>query len=130
VEEIAMNVRKLAALVPAVVLGIACTMAQNGDGSNDRSQESKNLIIVEGCLGESVGAYKLTDSAGASYQLTGKTAKLKEHIGQTVRVTATTEPLGNEPGSMSQNTETQPTLSVIGLTQVSGVCTNGANNIP
>lgn len=127
-----MNRRKLAALVPAVALGIACTMAQNGDGSNDRSQEAKNLIIVEGCLGGSAGAYKLTDPAGASYQLTGKTAKLKEHIGQTVRVTATAEPepLGNEPSSMSQNAETNPALSVISFRRLSGVCASGANNIP
>ncbi len=125
-----MNMRKFIVLASAVVLSAACTMAQYGGGFDERSQDATNLIIVEGCLGQSVVAYKLTDPAGAKYQLTGKTEKLKEHVGQTIRVTATSAPSLNAPGSMSEGTETPPTLSVISFKRLSDVCTNSANNIP
>ena len=125
-----MKRRMLTALIAGVVLGGACMMAQRGDGSDHRSQDDRDLVIVEGCLGESVGTYKLTDPTGASYQLTGKTEKLKEHVGQTIRVMAASEPLGDAPGSMSAGAEMQPALSVISIKRVSGVCTKGANNIP
>ncbi|MGC2209346.1 MAG: hypothetical protein WA532_04455 [Candidatus Korobacteraceae bacterium] len=125
-----MNMRKFIVLASAVVLSAACTMAQYGGGFDERSQDATNLIIVEGCLGQSVGAYKLTDPAGAKYQLTGKTEKLKEHVGQTIRVTATSAPSLNAPGSMSEGTEMQPTLSVISFKRLSDVCTKSANNIP
>jgi hypothetical protein len=127
-----MNMRKFIVLASAVVLSAACTMAQYGGGFDEgsQSQDATNLIIVEGCLGQSVGAYKLTDPAGAKYQLTGKTEKLKEHIGQTIRVTATSAPSLNVPGSISEGTEAQPTLLVISFKRLSDVCTKSANNIP
>jgi hypothetical protein len=122
--------RKIVVLISALLLLIACTMAQYGSGSDNQSRPNKSIIIMEGCLGETYGNYDLTDPSGASYQLTGKTEKLRGHIGQTIRVTAISSPVVYVPGSMSEGTETQPTLSVITFKRLSGVCTNGANNIP
>ena len=123
-----MSMRKMVAMFSALSLLTACSMALYG--SDDESQPDKNLIIVQGCLGETLGSYDLTDPTGASYELTGKTEKLKEHVGQTIRVMATSEPLVNVPGSMSEGTQTEPDLSVISFQRISAVCTNGANNIP
>src|SRR5882724_8011503 len=41
---------------------------------------------VEGCLSGSSGSYTLTDNSGATYQLTGDTSKLSEHVGHEVKV--------------------------------------------
>jgi hypothetical protein len=122
--------RKIVVLFSVLVLMAACTMAQYGGGSDRVSQASKSLVIVEGCLGQTVGNYQLTDPSGASYQLAGKTEKLKGHVGQTIRVTASSLPVVNVPGSMSEGTETRTTLSVISFKRLSDVCTNGGNNIP
>jgi len=124
-----MTMRNIVVLFSALVLLAACTMAQYAS-PDSVSQTNKSLIIVEGCLGQTVGNYQLTDPSGSSYQLTGKTEKLKGHIGQTIRVTASSRPVVNVPGSMSEGTETQPTLSVISFKKLSGVCTNGENNLP
>jgi hypothetical protein len=125
-----MNIKKIVVLISSLLLLTTCTMAQYGGGSDNLSQPDKSLIIVEGCLGQTYGNFDLTDPSGASYQLTGKTEKLSGHIGQTIRVTATSTPVVHVPGSMSEGTETQPTLTVISFRRLSGVCTNGANNIP
>jgi hypothetical protein len=117
-------------LMSILLLSATWTMAQYGGASDDGSHRGKNLIIVQGCLGETVGTYNLTDPTGAIYALAGKTAKLKGHVGQTIRVTATSTPPMNVPGSMSEVTEMQPVLSVISFKRVSDVCTNEANNIP
>ena len=108
-----MSMRKMVVMFPALSLLTACSMALYGSGN--KSQPDKNLIIVQGCLGETLGSYDLTDPTGASYKLTGKTAKLKEHVGQTIRVLATSEPLVNVPGSMSEGTQAVPDLSVISV---------------
>lgn len=123
-----MSMRKMVAMFSALSLLTACSMAVYGSG--DKSQPDKNLIIVQGCLGGTPGSYNLTDPTGASYELTGKTEKLKEHVGQTIRVIATSEPLVNVPASMSEGTQAVPDLSVISFQPVSGVCASGANNIP
>jgi hypothetical protein len=54
---------------------------------------------------------------------------LKTHVGQTIWVTGIVTTVVHFPGAMSEGTKTQPTLSVISLNQVSGVC-HDANDIP
>ena len=44
-------------------------------------------MTVEGCLSGSAGNYTLTDKNGTTYQLTGDTAKLSDHVGHEVKVT-------------------------------------------
>lgn len=42
---------------------------------------------VEGCVGGSAGNYTLTDASGKTYQLSGDTSKLADHVGHQVRIT-------------------------------------------
>jgi hypothetical protein len=39
---------------------------------------------VEGCIGGASGSYTLTDAAGKTWQLTGETSSLADHVGHTV----------------------------------------------
>jgi len=60
----------------------------------DKSQTSTSgqehaAHSVEGCLGGAAGSYTLTDASGKTYQLTGDTSKLAEHVGHTVQVSGT-----------------------------------------
>jgi hypothetical protein len=88
-------------------------------------------MAVEGCLeldpNGPIGTYMLTNYGGASYQLTGSAAKLKPHVGETVRVTGVVTPVVNVPGAMSEGTRTQPTLSVASIKRISGVCSDSNN---
>ncbi len=54
---------------------------------------------VEGCLQSSSGSYTLTDKSGTTYQLSGDTSKLAEHVGHEVQITGTTS--GDAAGAAS-----------------------------
>jgi hypothetical protein len=90
---------------------------------------TQSNTTIEGCLDGAVENYTLTDSAGATYKLTGNAEQLKAHVGETIRVTGIVTPVVHVPGAMSEGTKTQATLSVISLKQVSDVCKD-ANDIP
>jgi hypothetical protein len=111
----------------AAVLGSLIVLALSLPSMAQSTMQSNTTI--EGCLDGAIGSYTLTDRAGASYRLTGNTALLKIHVGETVRVTGRVTPVVHVPGAMNEGTETQPTLSVISLKRVSGIC-NDANSIP
>ena len=84
---------------------------------------------IEGCLDGAIGHYTLTDRAGTTYKLSGNAQQLNAHVGETMQVTGVVTSVVHVPGAMSEGTETQPTLAVISLKKVSGVC-NDPNNIP
>lgn len=54
------------------------------------SSGSSGQTSVEGCLQGSSGSYTLTDKSGTTYQLSGDTSKLAEHVGHEVQITGTT----------------------------------------
>jgi Protein of unknown function (DUF5818) len=54
---------------------------------SDQSQTSAGGQTVEGCVSGSAGSYTLTDASGTTYQLSGDTSKLADHVGHQVRVT-------------------------------------------
>ncbi len=126
-----MEMRKLVVLVSAVVLGAACTMAQYGSGSYDNQgaapRPDNGKVSVLGCLAEAGGNFTLTDRWGTAYQLIGNTEKLSAHVGQTIRATGTSSlaeqnPGSMNPGAMSEDMETPPTLSVTSFRHVSSHC--------
>lgn len=49
---------------------------------------------VEGCLAGSNGSFTLTDNSGMTYQLTGDTSKLAEHVGHEVKIKGATSGSG------------------------------------
>lgn len=71
-------------LFSVLLLGVSWATAQSEPvktGSNGDQQ------TVKGCLSNSGGAYTLTDKSGKTYQLTGDTAKLSDHVGHEIKVT-------------------------------------------
>lgn len=61
----------------------------------DTTQTSTSNTSIEGCLSGSSGNFSLTDTAGKTWQLSGDTSKLTEHVGHEVRIT------GSEAGGSS-----------------------------
>lgn len=89
---------------------------------------------VEGCLSGSSGNYTLTDKHGNTYQLTGDTAKLSQHVGHEVKVTGSS---GAGEGSASGGAAagstgtagaagSQQTLQVTSVKHVSKTCQSGS----
>lgn len=62
---------------------------QSGSSTQMGHSGSGGHMTVEGCLSGSSGSYTLTDKQGNTYQLTGDTAKLSDHVGHEVKVMGT-----------------------------------------
>ena len=115
-------------LLSVLLLGV-CWVAAQKDSSQTKPSGTGSETTVEGCLGGSEGNYTLTDKNGTSYQLTGDTAKLKEHVGHEVKVTgsagsASAAAGGQAGGSMGQGSSSQ-SIQVASVKHVSKTCTSG-----
>lgn len=115
-------------LASILLLSAAWAMAQNGQYST-----SGGRMTVEGCLSEAGGNFMLTSRSGVSYQLTGDTDRLKDHVGQTLRVKGFSTPeagaASEAPNSMSEGADADaqaqqgpPMLSVRSFKHVSSNC--------
>jgi len=87
---------------------------------------------VEGCLSGSSGSYTLTSDSGTTYQLSGDTSKLGEHVGHEIQVKGTTAG-GNGAASSSASaggsmSGSQNTLTVNHVKMVSKTCKSAASN--
>jgi len=103
------------------------------------SSSDQGNMTVEGCLSGSVGNYSLTDKSGTTYQLTGDTARLENHVGHTIQVTGSTAPnsdssAANAPkdpsGAMSGSTGSngaQTTLNVASFKHISASCMDSSH---
>src|SRR5215469_1898828 len=106
-----------------LLLSAAWVLAQDSSqsmpGSSGSSGQSKSSssgsTSVEGCLGGSSGSYTLTDKSGTTYQLSGDTSKLAEHVGHEVQIT------GSTSGSAGSSTS-----SGAGTSAGAGAPTSGA----
>ena len=102
--------------------------SQQGQKSSSMAPQSGTVstskMTFEGCLSESNGKFTLTDSSGTAYELTGKTANLKAHVGHTIEVTGRATGSGeNAPGSMSgEQSNMEQTLDVSSFRHVSSKC--------
>jgi hypothetical protein len=85
-----LRMRQLLLLLSVLLLGASWAAAQDTSGqtnpnagtpSQTSSTSEGGETTVQGCLSGSSGAYTLTDKNGNSYQLTGDSAKLSEHVG-------------------------------------------------
>jgi hypothetical protein len=108
--------------------GSEATSSETGQGSNSSMAPqggAATTTTVSGCLSEANGQFTLTDQSGTSYDLTGKTAQLKSHVGHTIRVTGKVASSGQQPGSMSgEQPNAAQSLSVISFRHVSTTCKN------
>lgn len=101
------------------------------------SSDSGNSI--EGCLSGSAGNWTLTDQSGKTYQLSGDTSKLSDHVGHQVRLMGTdnsssASSSGSSPSSSSASSATgagsssgsQPTFTVQKVKMISSSCPTGS----
>ena len=136
--------RKLFLLVSVLLLGACWAVAQDSSSqTNPGSSRSESAssgqtgstnangqVTVEGCLSGSSGNYTLSDKNGNTYQLTGDTAKLSEHVGHEVKVTGTTSSAsttggGATAGATGQAGANAQTLEVSSMKHISKTCQNG-----
>jgi|SRR4051812_43939369 len=132
--------RQLFLLLSVLLLGLSWAIAQDtttqpnsAAGSGQMSQSSANgETTVQGCLSGSSGSYTLSDKNGTTYQLTGDTAKLSDHVGHEVKVTGTSNSSASTTGSSgasgaaSGGTGSQQTLQVTSVKHVSKTCQAGS----
>jgi len=133
--------RKLLLLVSVLLLGASWAVAQDSSSQTDpnsgtpsqtSSANASGETTVQGCLSGSNGAYTLTDKNGNSYQLTGDSAKLSEHVGHEVKITGTSSAAsasasggGTAPGTTREANAASQTLQVSSVKHVSKTCQSG-----
>jgi hypothetical protein len=130
--------RKIFLLLSILLLGLSWAVAQDSttSGSTSNSGQTSRTgaggqMTVEGCLSGSNGSFTLTGKNGMSYQLTGDTAKLTEHVGHEVKVTGTSESAGagasgsTEPSGAAGSAGDGHTLQVTSLKHISKSCKSG-----
>src|SRR6202166_3905108 len=135
--------RKLLLLLSVLLLGACWAVAQDSTSqqnshSSDTSASSASsgqtgsaaagsATSVQGCLSSSSGNYTLSDKNGNTYQLTGDTAKLSEHVGHEVKVTGTSSSASTTGGGTTagQAGANAQTLEVSSVKHISKTCQNG-----
>ena len=139
--------RQILLLVSVLLFGLTWAVAQDtSQGSTSPSKGTNPMNsgqnaqtsaggekTVTGCLSGSNGSYTLTDKHGMTYQLTGDTAKLSEHVGHEVRITGT--PSASAGSSASSPTAGGTTggatqsLEVTSMKHVSKSCSGGTGGM-
>jgi hypothetical protein len=111
--------------------GSSQSMGTHSGTSGEMGQSSASgHVTVEGCLNGSNGNYTLTDKRGNTYQLTGDTAKLSEHVRHEVKITGSSSAAGaSTSGSTTsggmESSGSQHTLQVTSVKHVSKSCQAG-----
>lgn len=122
-------------LLSVLLLGAFWAAAQNDPSQTSPSQAtpagSGSETTVQGCLSGSSGNYMLTDKNGSSYQLTGDTAKLSEHVGHEIKVTGTVSSASASPSGGADSSKageaggsSQQGLEVSSVKHISKKCEN------
>ena len=136
--------RRLLLLLSVLLLGACWAAAQDTtnqttpnstptSSSQTSSATASGEITVQGCLSGSSGNYTISDKNGTSYQLTGDTAKLSEHVGHEVKVTGTSSAASAAPSDSGTATGTtgqasgaaQQTLQVSSVKHIAKTCQSG-----
>jgi hypothetical protein len=126
--------RKILLLGSVLLLGAFWAVAQDStpSGQTDSTQSTPTQSssgqamakqTVEGCLSGANGKYTLTDQQGTSYDLTGDTSKLADHVGHEVKITGTTGADSSGTATSSAGASGQ-TLQVSSVKHVSKTCKN------
>jgi hypothetical protein len=123
-------------LLSVLLLGSLWAAAQNNPSQTSPSQTTPagtgGETTVQGCLSGSSGNYMLTDQNGSSFQLTGDTAKLSEHVGHEIKVTGTASSASAAPSGGTDSSTTgqasgssQQVIAVSSVKHVSKTCQSG-----
>jgi hypothetical protein len=100
--------------------------ASPSQASGDQTTVGTGNTSVEGCLGGSDGNYTLTADNGTTYQLTGDTSKLSEHVGHQVKVMGTTNAASANGSSGTMGNNSSQTLQVSSVKHISKTCKNNS----
>ena len=143
--------RQLLLLLSVLLLGASWAIAQDtpsqtspsssspssssaSQGQTPSSASAAGETTVEGCLSGSNGSYTISDKNGTTYQLTGDTAKLSEHVGHQVKITGSTSAASASASGASGSAASTPgqgasasqqTLQVSSVKHVSKTCQSG-----
>jgi len=106
-------------LFSVLLLGTSWAAAQTSPSQGTGGSSGQET--VKGCLSNSGGSYMLTDKNGKSFQLTGDTSKLSDHVGHEIKVTGTagSASASSDSGAMSQ---ASPTLEVSTIKHIAKTC--------
>jgi Protein of unknown function (DUF5818) len=117
-----------------LLLGVSWAVAQNSPASSSsqsstssasQSTSAGSQTTVEGCLSSSAGKYTLTDEQGKTYELTGDTSKLAEHVGHEVKITGSS---GSSAAGGSAASSGSQSLEVSSVKHVSKTCKNAGGS--
>ena len=110
-------------LFGVLLLGVSWAAAQTSPSQGTGGSSGQET--VKGCLSNSGGSYMLTDKNGKSFQLTGDTSKLSDHVGHEIKVTGTagSASASSDSGAMSQ---ASPTLEVSTIKHIAKTCEGAA----
>lgn len=129
--------RHLLLLLSVLLLSVSWVAAQtdqsdrsqtgSSSASREKSANTGSQMTVQGCLSGSEGNYTLTDKSGNTYQLTGDTAKLSEHVGHEIKVSGTattaTTSSGGSSGAMGQSSgSSQKAIEVSSVKHMTKTC--------
>jgi hypothetical protein len=126
--------RQLFLVLSILLLGLSWSVAQNSAGQATQGSTSPTAsgghMTVEGCLSGSAGNYTLTDKNGTTYQLTGDTAKLSEHVGHEVKITGMEETGAAGTASSAGSTSASAhQLQVTSVKHISKTCKSGGGGM-
>jgi len=111
------------------LLGASWAAAQNYPSQTGGTGSETTL---QGCLAGTDAGYTLTDKNGTTFQLTGDTAMLSEHVGHEVKVTgvassASPSASGAASGTMAKgSSSSQEAIHVSSIKHISKTCKSGA----
>ena len=141
--------RQVFLFLSVLLLGVSWAVAQgtsptspstsSPDSSAQTSSQTSQTsaggeTTVEGCLSGSSGSYTLAAKDGTTYQLTGDTAKLSEHVGHEVKITGTANSAASSPSSgaassTAGSTSSEKSLQVSSVKHVSKTCQSGSGGM-
>lgn len=141
--------RQVFLFLSVLLLGVSWAVAQgtsptspstsSPDSSAQTSSQASQTsaggeTTVEGCLSGSSGSYTLAAKDGTTYQLTGDTAKLSEHVGHQVKITGTANSAASSPSSgaassTAGSTSSEKSLQVSSVKHVSKTCQSGSGGM-
>ena len=112
-------------LFSVLLLGISWAAAQTSPSQSTGGSTGQET--VKGCLSSSGGNYMLTEKNGKTFQLTGDTSKLSEHVGHEMKITGTesSPSASSDSGAMSQ---ANPTIEVSSFKHISKTCEGGSSS--
>ena len=108
-------------LLSVLLLGVSWAAAQT-ESQASKTKTSGGQETVQGCLSNSGGAYTLTAKDGKTFQLTGDTAKLTEHVGHEIKVTGTVSAASESSTGAMGKTAAEKSIEVSSFKHVSKTC--------